>query len=66
MADDKERNQGTQQGGKEGDGKQAPGRNPQDDRSAGGGQEGGNPPDEKQGGQGPGSKEGGQNEETRR
>ena len=75
MADDRERNQGIQQGGKDvagGGGQQAPGRNPQDDRSAGkrddqgqkqpadegGGQQGG--------GQQGGQKEGGQNEETRR
>jgi hypothetical protein len=66
MADDRERNQGIKQGTGEGSGQHAPGRNPQDDRSAGGGQQGGDLPDEKQGGQGPGYKEGGQNEETRR
>jgi hypothetical protein len=74
MADDRERNQGIQQGGKDiggGGGQQAPGRNPQDDRSAGSqpdnqqkkpGHEG----DQERGGQEGGFKEGGQNEETRR
>lgn len=48
MADDRERNQGIQQGGKDvagGGGQQAPGKNPQDDRAANdqqkGGQQGG-------------------------
>jgi hypothetical protein len=36
MADDREKNQGMKQGGQEGGGQHAPGRNPQDDRSAGG------------------------------
>jgi len=40
MADDRDRNQGMKQGTGEGDGQHAPGRNPQDDRSAGG-QQGG-------------------------
>ena len=40
MADDRERNQGMKQGTGEGGGQHAPGRNPQDDRSAGG-QQGG-------------------------
>jgi hypothetical protein len=71
MADDRERNQGMQQGGKDvnqGGGQQAPGRNPQDDRSAGGQQPGHEPGGHKgdQGGQQGGQKEGGQNEETRR
>jgi hypothetical protein len=74
MADDRERNQGMQQGGKDvggGGGQQAPGRNPQDDRSAGGQQpdqkrEGGDF-DPNKGGDGGAYKEGGQNEqETRR
>jgi hypothetical protein len=70
MADDRERNQGMQQGGKDvaGGGQNAPGKNPQDDRSAGGGQQGGNQPgggQQNQPGQAGGQKEGGQNEETR-
>ena len=36
MADDRERNQGMKQGTGEGSGQHAPGRNPQDDRAAGG------------------------------
>jgi hypothetical protein len=40
MADDRERNQGMKQGTGEGGGQHAPGRNPQDDRSAGGQQAG--------------------------
>ena len=36
MADDRERNQGMKQGTGEGAGQHAPGRNPQDDRAAGG------------------------------
>ena len=35
MADERERNQGIKQGTGEGGGQQAPGRNPQDDRTAG-------------------------------
>jgi len=35
MADDRERNQGVKQGTGEGGGQHAPGRNPQDERSAG-------------------------------
>ena len=35
MADDRERNQGMKQGTGEGGGQHAPGRNPQDDRTAG-------------------------------
>ena len=78
MADDRERNQGMKQGTGEGSGQQAPGRNPQDDRSAGerqnepgkGGQNepGGNEPgsDPSRGGDGGSYKEGGQNEQTRR
>lgn len=73
MADDRERNQGMKQGTGEGTGQHAPGRNPQDDRSAGGrddDQKGshnrgaGFDPDK--GGDGGGYKEGGQNEQTRR
>lgn len=75
MADDRERNQGIKQGTGEGGGQHAPGRNPQDDRSAGepgdkqGGQKGDQPD---QGGQegkqadGGGNKEGGQNEQNTR
>jgi hypothetical protein len=73
MADDRERNQGMQQGGKDvnqGGGQQAPGRNPQDDRAAGGQQPGQQPGgqkgDQTGGQQEGGQKEGGQNEETRR
>ena len=74
MADDRERNQGMKQGGQEGGGQHAPGRNPQDDKSAGpiGGREdrerlGGGQEGDQQGGQKEGGfKEGGQNEETRR
>jgi len=56
MADDRERNQGMKQGTGEGGGQHAPGRNPQDDRSAGG-QQGG----QQQGGQeqGEGTQQGG-------
>lgn len=71
MADDRERNQGIKQRGGEGSGeggRQAPGRNPQDDRSAGykPGDQQKQPANE--GGQQPdgGQKEGGQNEDTRR
>jgi hypothetical protein len=72
MADDRERNQGMKQGTGEGSGQQAPGRNPQDDRSAG--QRGENEPGQKRegdfdpskGGDGGSYKEGGQNEQTRR
>jgi hypothetical protein len=66
MADDRERNQGMKQD--TGGAHEAPGRNPQDDRSAGGqqgGQEKGGQQDQ-QGQQGGGVKEGGQNEQTRR
>jgi hypothetical protein len=72
MADDRERNQGMKQGTGEGSGQHAPGRNPQDDRSAGGAQQGeqrkeqGGQFDPSQGGDGGNYKEGGQNEETRR
>lgn len=72
MADDRERNQGMKQGTGEGSGHHAPGRNPQDDRSAGG-QQGGRKPDQEggkfdpnRGGDGGSYKEGGQNEQTRR
>jgi hypothetical protein len=73
MSDDRERNQGMKQGTGEGAGQHAPGRNPQDDRSAGGrgddqkggqNREGGFDPNK--GGDGGSYKEGGQNEETRR
>ena len=79
MADDRNKNQEQQGGigeGQQGGAHQSPGRNPQDDQSAGpiggredrerkGGQEGGQQGG--QGGQQGGSfKEGGQNEETRR
>ena len=71
MADDRERNQGMKQGTGEGAGQHAPGRNPQDDRAAGGRQ--GDQDREKQGGfdpskggDGSSAKEGGQNEQTRR
>ncbi len=74
MADDRERNQGMKQGTGEGSGQHAPGRNPQDDRSAG--QRGENQPDREKnqqgdfdpsrGGDGGSYKEGGQNEQTRR
>lgn len=72
MADDRERNQGMKQGTGEGSGQHAPGRNPQDDRSAGGGQQGEQEKeqsgqfDPSQGGDGGSYKEGGQNEQTRR
>jgi hypothetical protein len=74
MADDRERNQGMKQGTGEGSGQHAPGRNPQDDRAAGG-QQGGDQKggqqrddfDPNRGGDDGGSyKEGGQNEQTRR
>ena len=76
MADDRERNQGIKQGTGEGSGQHAPGRNPQDDRSAGGQQgekqggdegrqKGGSQFDPSKGGDGAGIKEGGQNEQTR-
>jgi len=72
MADDRERNQGMKQGTGEGSGQHAPGRNPQDDRAAGGqqgdqqqGDRRGGDFDPSQGGDG-GVKEGGQNEQTRR
>lgn len=76
MADDRDRNQGMKQGTGEGGGQHAPGRNPQDDRSAGGQQSGqkGTQGDQQQGGQfdqnkggdGGSYKDGGQNEQTRR
>jgi hypothetical protein len=75
MADDRERNQGMKQGTGEGGGQHAPGRNPQDDRSAGqqGDQQKGNQGDQKQpdfdpnrGGDGGSYKEGGQNEQNTR
>lgn len=71
MADDRERNQGMKQGTGEGSGQHAPGRNPQDDRSAGAGPQGGQdkqdkPFDPSRGGDGGSYKEGGQNEQTRR
>jgi hypothetical protein len=75
MADERERNQGIKQGTGEGSGQQAPGRNPQDDRSAGGQQGGQNREpqhggfDPERGGDGAPreeDKEGGQNESTRR
>ena len=66
MADDRERNQGMKEGGAH----EAPGRNPQGDRSAGqkGGQERdkGGQLDPNRGGDGGAYKEGVQNEETRR
>jgi hypothetical protein len=69
MSDDRERNQGMKQGTGEGSGQHAPGRNPEDDRAAGGqgGQkrEGGGF-DPSQGGDGGSYKEGGQNEQNRR
>jgi len=73
MADDRERNQGMKQGTGEGGGQHAPGRNPQDDRSAGGQQgkeqQGGQKQGEgtQQGGikrEGGGTKEGEQKEQT--
>jgi hypothetical protein len=71
MADDRERNQGMKQGG--GEGQHAPGRNPQDERSAGQqgdqqqqhGQKRGDF-DPSRGGDGGSYKEGGQNEHMRR
>ena len=74
MADDRERNQGMKQGTGEGGGQHAPGRNPQDDRSAGGqGSQQGQQPgrrgsdfDPARGGDGGGNKEGGQNEQNPR
>lgn len=67
MADDREKNQGVKQGTGEGTGQHAPGRNPQDDRAAGGKQgdqkQGGFDPSK--GGDGGSAKEGGQNEQTR-
>lgn len=72
MSDDRERNQGMKQGTGEGTGQHAPGRNPQDDRSAGRKQDEekedrqGGQFDPSEGGDGVGYKEGGQNEETRR
>jgi len=73
MADDRERNQGMKQGTGEGGGQHAPGRNPQDDRSAGGQQGGQQQDDQKQpdfdpnrGGDGGSYKEGGPNEQNTR
>ena len=73
MADDRERNQGMKQGTGEGSGQHAPGRNPQDDRAAGGqqgdqqqGDRRGGDFDPGRGGDGGSVKEGGQNEQTRR
>ena len=73
MADDRERNQGMKQGTGEGAGQHAPGRNPQDDRAAGGrenDQKGGQQHDvgfdPSRGGDGGSYKEGGQNDQTRR
>jgi hypothetical protein len=72
MADDRERNQGMKQGTGEGSGQHAPGRNPQDDRAAGGQQgdrqdnQRGGDFDPNRGGDGGNVKEGGQNEQTRR
>ena len=70
MADDRERNQGMKQGTGETGGQHSPGRNPQEDRSAGGlgdqqGQKGAQHGDKKVEDRG-GYKEGGQNEQTRR
>ena len=76
MADDRKRNQGMKHGTGEGMGQHAPGRNPQDDRSAGS-QKGGQHQGDKQqgqhgrfdpsrGGDGGSYKDGGQNEHTRR
>ena len=70
MADDRERNQGMKQGTGEGTGQHAPGRNPQDDRAAGGKQ--GDQDRERKGGFDPNKgdggsyKEGGQSEQTQR
>jgi len=72
MADDRERNQGMKQGTGEGSGQHEPGRNPQDDRAAGGQQgdrqdnQRGGDFDPSRGGDGGSVKEGGQNEQTRR
>lgn len=71
MADDRERNQGIKQGTGEGTGQHAPGRNPQDDRAAGGkhgdqNRERQSDFDPNRGGDGGSYKEGGQNEQTRR
>lgn len=69
MADDRERDQGMKQGTGEGGGQHAPGRNPQDDRSAGGqqgGQQQGGGFDTNRGGDGASTKEGGQNEQNTR
>lgn len=75
MADDRARNQGMKQGTGEGGGQHSPGRNPQDDRSAGGrrdqlgGHQGGKKDgdfDPSRGGDGGSYKEGGQNDQTRR
>jgi len=72
MADDRERNQGMKQGTGEGSGQHAPGRNPQDDRAAGGQQgdrqdnQRGGDSEPSRGGDGGSVKEGGQNEQTRR
>lgn len=68
MADIREREQGMRQGGKEGSGQQAPGRNPQDDRSAGGQdrERRGGDFDPSRGGDGGEYKKAGQHEQTRR
>ncbi len=67
MADDRERNQGMKQGTGEGTGQHSPGRNPEDDRSAGKrGDEHGAKYDPSRRGDGGSYKEGGQNEHSRR
>ena len=73
MADDRERNQGMKQSKGDVAGQHAPGRNPQDDRAAGGrgddqkrAQKRDVGFDPSRGGDGGAYKEGGQNEETRR
>jgi len=73
MADDRERNQGMKQGKGDVAGQHSPGRNPQDDRAAGGrggDQQGGQKRDvgfdPSRGGDGGSYKDGGHNEQTRR
>lgn len=71
MADDRARNQGMKQGTGEGTGQHAPGRNPQDDRAAGGKQddknrEGKGGFDPARGGDGGSYKEGRQKEQLNR
>jgi len=73
MADDRERNQGMKQGTGEGAGQHAPGRNPQDDRAAGGrggeqqsGQKRDVGFDPSRGGDGGSYQERGQNKQTKR